>query len=518
MGEPSGSITVNECGIVDGKPVILHPHPNFRMFLTVNPSFGEVSRAMRNRGVEIFLMQPCWLPDESSGFKCDEFELKDANKFLVLSGIPIDSLVQAMSKAHVYVRKEGLHFGVSITYLELSRWVQLFQQFIMMGNQPIWSLQTSWEHIYLSSFAEADKGKTVTHAKDTYLSVTGLFGSCMLLSPSLCLPGGWPNPLKLRDFALSSRECTVKQNCMYVNFLAAQCASYRLKVKWCNIQQNSAAIDDIEPSLMDAKMLCQYMFPGDPGLPTSNFCDNFDFEVAKEKLLFAADWTIEQAPEADLRLYLLWFSKFSPKFQLLAQFSNLVEKIMEHPIWKDVSRRFNELLQTLDDSKKFSIAILSVELVDEIFMDDERKKFLCNVINCVRPLKLTYKQWDDEWEHNDNFEEVRFKDMLRSLQMLEDDFLKKLVDPHYNLVESQSFDAIIKTYENILEDHKLFWNGIKKKLINVKKTKNPKEDLGQMLIPWRSLLKNAVKLEHNCPEAVHHLLVSYNILPFLFLL
>ncbi|KAF2301013.1 hypothetical protein GH714_019259 [Hevea brasiliensis] len=146
--EPSGSITVNECGIVDGSPVVLHPHPNFRMFLTINPSYGEVSRAMRNRGVEIFMMQPHWLLNEG---KSAEFELKDVKRFLVISGVPVGKLVESMAKAHVYARNEGLRFNVQITYLELARWIKLFQQLLLNGSQPVWSLQISWEHTYLSS-------------------------------------------------------------------------------------------------------------------------------------------------------------------------------------------------------------------------------------------------------------------------------------------------------------------------------------------------------------------------------
>ncbi|EPS68043.1 hypothetical protein M569_06727 [Genlisea aurea] len=73
--EQFGSITINECGIVEGNPVVLHPHPRFRMFLTVNPSFGEVSRAMRNRGVEVFMMDPDWLMGETS---CpNSYEIED---------------------------------------------------------------------------------------------------------------------------------------------------------------------------------------------------------------------------------------------------------------------------------------------------------------------------------------------------------------------------------------------------------------------------------------------------------
>jgi midasin len=51
--EPDGSITLSERGYDDGKLQILKPHPNFRLFMTVDPQYGELSRAMRNRGIEI---------------------------------------------------------------------------------------------------------------------------------------------------------------------------------------------------------------------------------------------------------------------------------------------------------------------------------------------------------------------------------------------------------------------------------------------------------------------------------
>ncbi|KAI0911924.1 hypothetical protein F4823DRAFT_560495 [Ustulina deusta] len=53
--EPEGSLILNEhCG-VDGEPRIIKPHPDFRIFLTVDPRYGELSRAMRNRAVEIYI-------------------------------------------------------------------------------------------------------------------------------------------------------------------------------------------------------------------------------------------------------------------------------------------------------------------------------------------------------------------------------------------------------------------------------------------------------------------------------
>ncbi|KAK7203075.1 hypothetical protein BZA70DRAFT_81081 [Myxozyma melibiosi] len=53
--EPNGVLAINEQGLEDGKLRIVKPHPGFRLFLTVDPRHGELSRAMRNRGIEIYL-------------------------------------------------------------------------------------------------------------------------------------------------------------------------------------------------------------------------------------------------------------------------------------------------------------------------------------------------------------------------------------------------------------------------------------------------------------------------------
>jgi midasin len=53
--EPSGVLTLNERGPVDGITPVIVPHPNFRLIMCVDPQHGELSRAMRNRGIEISL-------------------------------------------------------------------------------------------------------------------------------------------------------------------------------------------------------------------------------------------------------------------------------------------------------------------------------------------------------------------------------------------------------------------------------------------------------------------------------
>jgi midasin len=56
--EPSGSLILHEFTDADGNPRIIKPHKNFRLFLTLDPSYGELSRAMRNRAVEIAVDRP----------------------------------------------------------------------------------------------------------------------------------------------------------------------------------------------------------------------------------------------------------------------------------------------------------------------------------------------------------------------------------------------------------------------------------------------------------------------------
>ncbi|KAF7308632.1 Midasin [Mycena chlorophos] len=61
--EPNGFLTLSERGFVDGAVQVLKPHPNFRIFMTVDPQYGELSRAMRNRGIEVHLEVPVALDD-----------------------------------------------------------------------------------------------------------------------------------------------------------------------------------------------------------------------------------------------------------------------------------------------------------------------------------------------------------------------------------------------------------------------------------------------------------------------
>lgn len=53
--EVDGILVMSEKGSATGAPEVIRPHPDFRLFMTYDPRHGELSRAMRNRGVELYV-------------------------------------------------------------------------------------------------------------------------------------------------------------------------------------------------------------------------------------------------------------------------------------------------------------------------------------------------------------------------------------------------------------------------------------------------------------------------------
>ncbi|XP_073126022.1 midasin isoform X2 [Henckelia pumila] len=461
--EQSGSITLNECGIVEGKPVVLHPHPKFRMFLTVNPNYGEISRAMRNRGVEIYMMQPYYLVDEKSGKNLNEIEVMDAKRFIALSGIPVGKLVEMMAKAHIYAMHEGSHLNVSITYLELSRWVRLFQWLITNGNRPCWSIQVSWEHTYLSSFGDGKGKDVVSQAAAAYLSNLELYKFTTSEDCLLCLPGGWPTPLKLRDFICYSEETCVRQNCMYLESMGSQIASFIHSRTLNRGSKGQTSIDGGSRMihLLDATFLHELMFPNTSDnsiLVNHGTTSELDFVLAKKKLIFAADWVMEQATQNDYHLYIQWFDWFGTPLQQFFSFFNWYSDLIK----KGVEMRFIDLFPSVDQLNSCHLLVI-------------------NLIKCASQLRLSLRQWSSEDCYDKkNVTKQTFEPLLASLRKME----KKVL---HELSKSPSFDLHFESFCDLLEHHKLFWNNIFSSHIDCQQ------------IYWRSLMKDVMKLRQICP-------------------
>ena len=103
--EPDGSLILNEHRSPDAHAQVVRPHPDFRVFLTMDPRHGELSRAMRNRCVEIYIHGGQDLPSGRAepshsdsrlarfkGFECFDWRALSQVQFSAAVDICFDSL------------------------------------------------------------------------------------------------------------------------------------------------------------------------------------------------------------------------------------------------------------------------------------------------------------------------------------------------------------------------------------------------------------------------------------------
>ncbi|KAH9415304.1 AAA ATPase midasin [Dermatophagoides pteronyssinus] len=92
--EPDGCLTINEKGSIDGRITEIRPHQNFRLFFTMNPKYGELSRAMRNRGIEIVMLNE---NEDQLNSSMEEYR-----KILQEYGIPDQQEIEQMNRRQFF--------------------------------------------------------------------------------------------------------------------------------------------------------------------------------------------------------------------------------------------------------------------------------------------------------------------------------------------------------------------------------------------------------------------------------
>ncbi|EGG20931.1 type A von Willebrand factor domain-containing protein [Cavenderia fasciculata] len=135
--EQGGVLVLNERGMVDGAVKVVKPHPNFRIFLTMDERKGEISRAMRNRGIEIYMDEP---PVNSI----------DTLRLLASIGIPSYALASKMIAFQQQVQKQ---FGTSVenplTISHILYWGRLLLDQLQRGQGLVNALYSSMDQIYV---------------------------------------------------------------------------------------------------------------------------------------------------------------------------------------------------------------------------------------------------------------------------------------------------------------------------------------------------------------------------------
>ena len=105
--EENGTLFITERGVIDGSIVSIKAHENFRLIIAMSPSSGELSRAMRNRCVEINI--PVVIGDENTAEKiddedmeCDHEENVENVKLSLVQQATIRDHITAPRLAHVF--------------------------------------------------------------------------------------------------------------------------------------------------------------------------------------------------------------------------------------------------------------------------------------------------------------------------------------------------------------------------------------------------------------------------------
>lgn len=138
--ETGGELLINECGVIDGQLRVVKPHANFRLFLAMDAQYGEVSRAMRNRCVEIALLEQ------------DEQRL-DLVKVASAGGIPGFALCRAFQSTHERVvqalaaNPQGARYA-RINRRHLENWSQLAASEINRGVAPLVAIGDAFQRVY----------------------------------------------------------------------------------------------------------------------------------------------------------------------------------------------------------------------------------------------------------------------------------------------------------------------------------------------------------------------------------
>ena len=110
--EPQGKLLINERGLVGGESYTVTPHSEFRIIFTYNPTLGEVSRALRNRCVEIYVH------DQYSWNDCNRIFQVSRKEYEVIALQGIYDIGKCRELAGIVGRKKAFEivYGVDCSF------------------------------------------------------------------------------------------------------------------------------------------------------------------------------------------------------------------------------------------------------------------------------------------------------------------------------------------------------------------------------------------------------------------
>lgn len=135
--EPNGSVLLSEKGVsIDNEPEIVRKHLDFRAFLTLDPKNGEISRAMRNRCIELSIIKETYSND-------------NLKHIIFVNGVRDMYLINCVLRMHLRCKavSDFSQFGIS----HVSKCANLVAENKRMGYADAKALYVSALEVYVRS-------------------------------------------------------------------------------------------------------------------------------------------------------------------------------------------------------------------------------------------------------------------------------------------------------------------------------------------------------------------------------
>ncbi|KAK5577473.1 hypothetical protein RB653_002414 [Dictyostelium firmibasis] len=344
--EQDGVLMLNERGMVDGQVKVVKPHPNFRIFLTMDDKKGEISRAMRNRGIEIYM------PDQTDSPSCHY----DNQQLLTALGIPLEGLTRTMIDFHSQIFTQLSSTTENpCTLSQLLYWGKLILDQLQRGFSLLDSIRNSMEQIYIRPRRHLTQRQLVTNIFNSIFNQSAIDS---ILNEDQTVLGIYPHFINGKDYVNDSISTTMKKNYQFFE--------YYLK----RLIENSDSQQDESNYKISAKFLIE----------------NINSSQYENYVLYLNSLKNQNDKEASIN-------------QLLTSLISCMKQLFNHSCYKAFEQRLEQLLSMINlsfiDSKQLliyqghqwknndSLFLLIKEKVDNYVGDNESMISIKDLFNQV---------------------------------------------------------------------------------------------------------------------------------------
>ncbi|EGC33347.1 hypothetical protein DICPUDRAFT_154614 [Dictyostelium purpureum] len=371
--EQDGVLMLNERGMVDGQVKVIKPHKNFRIFLTMDDRKGEISRAMRNRGIEIYMPEP-------------HIVNFDNQTLLTSLGIPIASLTRQMIEFHNQI---FTHFSSTIenpvTLSQLLYWGKLMLDQLQRGFPLESSIRNSMEQIYVRPRRHIAQKQLISTIYNTVFSSSVIQE---ILKSDLTVLGIYPKFIKGIDYVNDSTTTSLTKNSEFFEFYFNK---LKQLVANSSDDQQEEKLQQIENYKVSAKFLIENL--------NSSMLENYISYLNNLK-------NKEQ--------------KDDPSNQILLSLVASMKQLFGHSVYKSFEEKLNQLLSSINlsiDSKQ-----LLVYQGHQWKNNDSLFKLIKEKVDNYKPLVQ-----DDQMDIDDNSASGSLKELFNSI-LFEMEIIKLLLN------------------------------------------------------------------------------------------